>query len=404
MAAVQGGQKEGGVSLADRLRKLKSRVADARQSELTPEDAKRRKLEVLRKRRAEEKVRQREEEKREQNRSQIERDAEVVLHCIKAGVLDWRAKKLVLAPKPFAEGLHCRSWLLEVPGDGKFVVRDLQDQGHELRQILGLSQDREAAFQAACGRRGLSLLTPHHVSTEGRMIVHRYEPTGTRVSSEFVREKYRTVVELLKKLHKMETGGLTHFFPSNCFTQVEDLVKEVRSRKLPVPGNFDTLFQIVMQWRDLLGQNPVKDQQEYVVCHNELRAASFLHVPSQSPDPREKEGRLLLIGFEGAGLGDRYWELAQLSRLNGFGSEGDALLLKTYFGNYTEKQMAVMKLLQCVGDFRDALWATVAAGILPSHPSAVTDWPGEAVERMKRFESQALDRDFAGYIGSELCG
>eukprot|EP00906_Rhabdomonas_costata_P015708 RCo022551 len=65
--------------------------------------------------------------------------------------LDWkvRPKKVLSRLK---QGLLNDSWLLEVRGEGMFVVRKAVDGASELRRALGISLEKEALLAGLVGR------------------------------------------------------------------------------------------------------------------------------------------------------------------------------------------------------------------------------------------------------------
>ena len=58
-------------------------------------------------------------------------------------------------------------------------------------------------------------------------------------------------------------------------------------------------------------------------CHNDLLTANLLHDGE----------RLRIVDWEYAGMGDRYFDLANLSINNGFEEADDERLLAAYFGS-----------------------------------------------------------------------
>jgi len=90
-----------------------------------------------------------------------------------------------------------------------------------------------------------------------------------------------------------------------------------------------------------------------VACHNDLLPANFI----------DDGQRLWLLDWEYAGMGDRYFDLANLSVNNGFGDEEDELLLTSYFGSYTPAMWARLKLMRILSDLREGMWGMVQWGV-----------------------------------------
>jgi thiamine kinase-like enzyme len=101
-------------------------------------------------------------------------------------------------------------------------------------------------------------------------------------------------------------------------------------------------------------------------CHNDLLAGNVI---------RERAGgRLMVVDWEYAGMGDPRFDLGNLSVNNGFDEASDERLLHAYYGaSPSDSQMAALQLMRVLSDAREAAWGVVQAQI------------------------SALDFDFQGY-------
>ena len=106
-------------------------------------------------------------------------------------------------------------------------------------------------------------------------------------------------------------------------------------------------------------------------CHNDLLNENFLRDSTQGG-----AGRIFILDWEYAGMGDSYFDLANLAAQHRFGDEQDAQLLQAYFGETTPRRLARLKLMKCMSDFREAMWGMLQLGI------------------------SSLDFDFRGYAGT----
>ena len=107
----------------------------------------------------------------------------------------------------------------------------------------------------------------------------------------------------------------------------------------------------------------------HVESHNDLLGANILS------DGR----RTWLVDWEYAGMGDRYFDLGNLSINNGFTDADDRALLAAYWEEpCTPRRFAALRLMRAMSDVREALWGVVQ--------SAVSD----------------LDVDFAAYADTHL--
>ncbi|MGD0980165.1 MAG: choline kinase family protein [Solirubrobacteraceae bacterium] len=83
-------------------------------------------------------------------------------------------------------------------------------------------------------------------------------------------------------------------------------------------------------------------------CHNDLLNGNLLAT---------SDGRVLIVDWEYAGMGDRYFDLGNLSVNNGFEPADDEWLLAAYLGEApTTSQRARLALMRIVSDAREAAW------------------------------------------------
>ena len=152
----------------------------------------------------------------------------------------------------------------------------------------------------------------------------------------------------------------------------------------PLDRSFDA-FEIVERYRHLTeerGGRPLDGYDELaagaaairaalggpehapVPCHNDLLPANFI----------DDGTRLRILDWEYAGMGDRYFDLANLSVNNGYAEDDDERLLAAYWEEpCTPRRFAALRLMRVMSDFREAMWGTV------------------------QVELSELDFDFAGY-------
>jgi thiamine kinase-like enzyme len=106
-----------------------------------------------------------------------------------------------------------------------------------------------------------------------------------------------------------------------------------------------------------------------VPCHNDLLTANLLH----------DGARVRIVDWEYAGMGDRYFDLGNLSVNNGFADADDERLLAAYFdAPCTPRRFAALRLMRIMSDFREGMWGVVQTAI------------------------SALDFDFAAYADEHL--
>ena len=92
-----------------------------------------------------------------------------------------------------------------------------------------------------------------------------------------------------------------------------------------------------------------------VPCHNDLLNANFIHDGE----------RVRIVDWEYAGMGDRFFDLGNLSVNNELDEADDDALLATYFGEpCTPRRFAALRLMRIMSDFREGMWGVVQRGDL----------------------------------------
>lgn len=92
-----------------------------------------------------------------------------------------------------------------------------------------------------------------------------------------------------------------------------------------------------------------------VPCHNDLLTANLIVSRGSS---------LLLVDWEYAGMGDRFFDLGNLSINNDFDEAADRRLLRAYLGREPEAaEKAALALMRAMSDVREAVWGVVQGSI-----------------------------------------
>jgi thiamine kinase-like enzyme len=120
-----------------------------------------------------------------------------------------------------------------------------------------------------------------------------------------------------------------------------------------------------------------------VPCHNDLLNANFLD-----------DGQVRIVDWEYAGMGDRFFDLANFSVNHEFEVEDDRRLLEAYFGEVRKADLASVRLMRFMSDFREAMW-----GVLQSAVSDLDfDFNGYAARHFARLQASAARPDFESYL------
>jgi thiamine kinase-like enzyme len=165
-----------------------------------------------------------------------------------------------------------------------------------------------------------------------------------------------------------------------------------------IPGTFDS-FRVVEVYRrtaldrdgavpetyewahEIAGRIEAKrSAEDPVPCHNDLLNANFL-------DDGE---RLRIVDWEYAGMGDRFFDLANFSinhELDAAQSEG---LLAAYFGEARPADREALELMRFMSDFREAMWGVVQSAV----SELDFDFVAYATEHFERLRRTAMSPTF----------
>jgi thiamine kinase-like enzyme len=88
-------------------------------------------------------------------------------------------------------------------------------------------------------------------------------------------------------------------------------------------------------------------------------------------------------------MGDRYFDLANLSVNHEFGPREDRLLLEAYLGEATEAPLEDLRQMKFMSDFREAMWGVLQSGI----SQLDFDFKAYAAKHFKRMWLHSLSRE-----------
>ena len=183
----------------------------------------------------------------------------------------------------------------------------------------------------------------------------------------------------LRAFHDSGVALPTEFYVSQIVSSYAEVVRE-RGRKQP-DGYDDALATV----RQIVRAVRRHSEHQPLPCHNDLLTTNFLHDGE----------RIMIVDWEYAGMGDRYFDLGNFAVNNELGDADDGLLLEAYFGEpATQRRRAVLKLFRFMSDFREAMWGVVQASV-----SALDiDFEGYAEKHFKRLAETSADERFRGWV------
>lgn len=272
----------------------------------------------------------------------IPSEVEAVLRDVAA--LGGRA--VTVAPLP--GGLTNRNYRVEVDGES-FVVRVAGAD----TELLGIDRDREDACSREAARVGIG---PEVVAylPEHQALVTRFLP-GKVLTDEDVKkpEVLRRVADTLRRCHAAPVTE--HLGRFSVFETVWSYEALARERNVPLPASLpDALARFRRIETEARGDEPP------CLCHNDL-------LPSNLID----DGAVIwLIDWDYGGMGDRFFDLGNLTVNLQFDPQQEAALLEAYLGEARPDDLRRLRLMRLASDLREATWGFLQAAISKLHPPA----------------------------------
>ena len=106
--------------------------------------------------------------------------------------------------------------------------------------------------------------------------------------------------------------------------------------------------------------------------------------------------RVRIVDWEYAGMGDRFFDLANFSINHELDADGSATLLDAYFGAVRSSDVEALELMRFMSDFREAMWGVVQSAV----SELDFDFPGYAAEHFARLERTASDPSFQNALAA----
>jgi thiamine kinase-like enzyme len=242
--------------------------------------------------------------------------------------------------------------------------------------VLGIDRRDEYGAATVAASLGVGPEVVDFVEPEGYLVTRFVE--GDAVPPPEIRQPttLREVAGLLRRVH--EGPALPGRFHS--FRVVEAYRASAAAHGVDVPAEYDRSKAVADRIERALGPRPEHP------CHNDLLNANFIRGP---------EG-IRIVDWEYAGMGDRFFDLANFSVNHELEPEQDRALLEAYFGELRERDLAHLTVMRFMSDFREAMWGVVQQGI----SELDFDFGDYARRHFERLGHTAGDPAFAAALSS----
>ena len=246
----------------------------------------------------------------------------------------WPGRQIRL--EPLGGGITNHNFKVEV-GDEAFVLRIAGAD----TELLGIDRSAEhAAAKAAAELR----VGPEVVHFVEHSLVTRFVE-GTAVAVEEIRtpECLGEVASILRRVHEGPP------FPArfDSFRVADEYRRRAEEHGVPIPAAYGDAKARADEIERLLGPQPT------LPCHNDLLNANFI---------RSSEG-IRIVDWEYAGMGDRFFDLANFAVNHELSEPETDVLLDAYFGRIRVEDREHLRLMRFMSDFREAMWGVLQQGI-----------------------------------------
>jgi len=261
--------------------------------------------------------------------------------------------------RPLAGGITNMNFRVDVDGRS-YVLR----MGGAKTDLLGIDRSIERAAATRAAEVGVGPPVERFIEAEEWLITKFIEGRAIPIEEMRQPETIRRVAGALRRFHG--AGTIPGRFDSHDV--VELYAREAEEHGVRVPSAYARARDISDRIRESRGR------QTLVPCHNDLLNANFLD-----------DGEIRIVDWEYAGMGDRFFDLANFSVNHGFDEEQDRELLVAYFGYAGDAQLRDLRQMKFMSDFREAMWGVLQSGI----SELDFDFEAYAAKHFARLEAHA---------------
>jgi thiamine kinase-like enzyme len=285
-------------------------------------------------------------------------------------------------PQPLEGGITNRNYRVRMGGKD-YVIR-VPGKDTSLLEI-----DRRAERSANQAAAEVGIAPPFATMLDDPQALVTEFVEGEEMSAEALREP-QVLAEVARSLRAFHDCGLSLTTEFDSFRIVEIYAATARGRGAEIPDAYEKAHAHAKEIEDAL----TGAEHDPVPCHDDLLAANFI---------RTAEG-IRIVDWEYAGMGDRYFDLANFAVNNELTEDDRAALLEAYFAQPgdsdaaesrpPENRLADLRLMMFMSDFREAMW-----GVVQGVTSDLDfDFAEYADKHFTRLQEAAADPGFAAAL------
>jgi thiamine kinase-like enzyme len=270
-----------------------------------------------------------------------------------------------LALEPLGGGITNHNFKVTVDGES-FVLRI----GGRDTELLGIDRSVEHGASVAAAEAGVGPEVVDFLEPEGYLVTRFVEGRPIPLEEMARPENIVRVASTLRRIH--EGGPIPGRFDS--FRVIEAYRATAEGHGVQVLDSFSAAKEQADEIESARGSQPLRP------CHNDLLNANFI----------DDGTNIRIVDWEYAGMGDVFFDLANFSINHELGERENEALLAAYFGELRSEDLASLRLMRFMSDFREAMWGVVQQGI----SELDFDFVAYAREHFERLERTAADPAF----------
>lgn len=243
-------------------------------------------------------------------------------------------------------GITNQNYRVDV-GTGDEMESFVMRLGGAKTDLLGIDRANEYAATKRAAEIGIAPGVVGFLEPEGVLIARFIR--GRPVPPQELRESQglAEVASALCQIHALAPLKAT-FSPFQIVRDYDRLARE--HGVTAFPENYAWLRERMQEIETALA----RQADAHVFCHNDLLNGNFL---------RDEQNRLRILDWEYAGMGDRFFDLANFAAHHDLNDDQIRELLAAYFENPLPGHFARLPLMQAMSDFREAMWGVLQQGI-----------------------------------------
>ena len=273
--------------------------------------------------------------------------------------------------EPLGGGITNRNFKVTLADGAQVVLRI----GGKDAELLGIDRLVEHAATRAAAEAGLAPEVVAFVEPEGYLVTRFVDGRPVPIADVRRAGVLREIAGGLRRFH--DGPAIPGRFDS--FRVVEAYCATATGRGVALPPGYAAAKEVADRIELARGVQPPAP------CHNDLLNANFI-----------SDGeRIWIVDWEYAGMGDRFFDLANFSVNHALSADENEELLRLYFGEVLEDDVRSLTLMRFMSDFREAMWGVVQQG-LSELEFDFADYAGSHFERLRATADDPAFREALG--------